>query len=74
MLKETKIDSHAVDIVDFAQVAGIDDLLDLPYGPRIDECVVDHQNAVGRFGGLMIDSASRIDAAKGFSTSTCFPA
>ena len=46
MLEQAKVDPHAIDVVDVAQIAGIDDFLDFPHGSTVYEGVVDHQDSL----------------------------
>ena len=51
VLKHAEVDAHAVDEVEVADLAGLDDLFDLLDGAAVDVGVVDHQDAAGFAGG-----------------------
>src|SRR5207248_884762 len=46
VLEQPEVDAHAVDIVEVAQLSGVNQRLDLADGGAVDEGVVDHQGQV----------------------------
>ena len=74
LLVQAEVDALGGDEVDVAQLAGVDDLLDLAHGRAEDEGVADHEREPLRAASSTSSQASAVSAVMGFSTKTCLPA